>query len=128
MDWQSLLSQIKLRHETLVAIQDEIGSSQSQREQRNESLFHVVTEALDGQVKQLSIERDKVIQECKDYITKTMDMRKAMGERVSLDTRLNIQKVFPLSCGLLTSSRTCKLCKSSSRNIGLWKQPIKNVS
>ena len=94
MDWQSLLSQIKLRHETLLAIQDEIGSSHAQREQRNESLFHVVTEALDGQVKQLSIERDKVIQECRDYVAKTMDMRKAMGERVSLDARLDIQKVF----------------------------------
>jgi hypothetical protein len=97
MDWQSLLTQIKLRHEALVAIQDEIGSSYSDRAVRNEALVNTVTAAIDGQVKQIRIEKDNVVQECRDYITKTINMRKAMGERLSIDAssieRIDIQKV-----------------------------------
>ena len=97
MDWQSLLTQIKLRHEALVAIQDEIGSSYSDRAVRNEALVDTVTAAIDGQVKQIRIEKDNVVQECRDYITKTINMRKAMGERLSIDAssieRIDIQKV-----------------------------------
>jgi hypothetical protein len=97
MDWQSLLTQIKVRHEALVAIQDEIGSSYSDRAVRNEALVKTVTEAIDGQVKQIRVERDNVVQECRDYITKTINMRKAMGERLSIDAssveRIDIQRV-----------------------------------
>ena len=97
MDWQSLLSQIKARHEALVAIQDEIGSSYSDRAVRNEALVNTVTEAIDGQVKQIRLEKENVVQECRDYITKTINMRKAMGERLSIDAssveRIDIQKV-----------------------------------
>jgi hypothetical protein len=97
MDWQSLLAQIKLRHEALVAIEDEIGSSYSDRAVRNERLFNTVNEAIDGQVKQIRLERDNLIQECRDLITKTINMRKAMGERLSADAasveRIQIQKV-----------------------------------
>jgi hypothetical protein len=97
MDWQSLLTQIKLGHEALVAIQDEIGSSYSDRAVRNEALVDTVTAAIDGQVKQIRIEKDNVVQECRDYITKTINMRKAMGERLSIDAssieRIDIQKV-----------------------------------
>jgi hypothetical protein len=98
MDWQSLLTQIKLRHEALLAIEDEIGSSYAERAARNESLFNTVTEAIDGQVLQVNAAKDAVIQECRDYITKTINMRKAMGERLSFDGaaagRVEIQKVF----------------------------------
>jgi hypothetical protein len=98
MDWQSLLTQIKLRHEALVAIQDEIGSTYPDRAARNEVLFKSVTEAIDGQVKQINIEKNAVIQECRDFITKTINMRKAMGERLSIEgaaaDRVDIQKVF----------------------------------
>jgi hypothetical protein len=97
MDWQSLLSQIKLRHEALIAIQDKIGSSYADRAARNEALFNTVTDAIDGQVKQINLEKDAVIQECRDFITKTINMRKAMGERLSIDAssaeRIDIQKV-----------------------------------
>jgi len=100
MDWQSLLTQIKVRHEALVAIQDEIGSSYSDRAVRNEALVNTVTEAIDGQVKQIRIEKDNVVQECRDYITRTINMRKAMGERLSIDAssveRIDIQKVYNL--------------------------------
>jgi hypothetical protein len=98
MDWQSLLTQIKVRHEALVAIQDEIGSSYSDRAVRNEALVNTITEAIDGQVKQIRIEKDNVVQDCRDYITKTINMRKAMGERLSIDAssveRIDIQKVY----------------------------------
>jgi len=97
MDWQSLLAQIKLRYETLVAIEDEIGSSYADRATRNESLFNTVTEAIDGQVKRIRVEKDNVIQECRDFITKTISMRKAMGERLPIDAssaeRVDIQRV-----------------------------------
>ena len=100
MDWQSLLTQIKVRHEALVAIQDEIGSSYSDRAVRNEALVNTITEAIDGQVKQIRIEKDNVVQDCRDYITKTINMRKAMGERLSIDAssveRIDIQKVYNL--------------------------------
>lgn len=102
MDWQSLLAQIKLRHEALLSIEDEIGSSYSDRAARNECLFNVVTEAIDGQVKQICIERDNLIQECRDFITKSINMRKAMGEKLSVDAasieRIDMQKV----CGSLS--------------------------
>jgi hypothetical protein len=97
MDWQSLLTQIKIRHEALIAIEDEIGSSYSDRAARNEALFNTVTDAIDGQVKQISVEKDNIIQDCRDIITRTINMRKAMGERLSIDTssveRIEIQKV-----------------------------------
>lgn len=97
MDWQSLLTQIKLRHEALVAIEDEIGSSYSDRAARNETLFNAVTEAIDSQVKRIDVDKDNVIRECRDYITKTISMRKAMGERLSIDAssaqRVDLQKV-----------------------------------
>ena len=97
MDWQSLLTQIKLRHEALVAIEDEIGSSYSDRAVRNEALFNTVTEAIDGQVKRITAEKDNIIQDCRDFITRTINMRKAMGERLSIDAssveRIDIQKV-----------------------------------
>jgi hypothetical protein len=97
MDWQSLLTQIKLRHESLLAIEDEIGSSYSDRAVRNEALFNTVTEAIDGQVKRISVEKDNIIQDCRDYIARTINMRKAMGERLSIDAssvdRIDIQKV-----------------------------------
>jgi hypothetical protein len=100
MDWHSLLTQIKLRHEALLAIEDEIGSSYSDRAIRNETLFNTVTEAIDGQVQQINIEKENVIHECRDYITKTINMRKAMGERLSIDAssveRVDIQKVISL--------------------------------
>ena len=85
MDWQSLLTQIKLRHETLLAIQDEIGSPYNDRAARNEALFDAITEAIDGQVGQVNVEKEAVIQECREYLTKTISMRKAMGERPSTD-------------------------------------------
>ena len=95
MDWQSLLSQIKLRHETLLAIQDDIGSSYGDRTARNEALVNTITEAIDGQVKQINIEKDAILQECRDYISKTINMRKAMGERLSIESeRVEIQKVL----------------------------------
>jgi hypothetical protein len=97
MDWQSLLAQIKLRYEALVAIEDEIGSPYSDRAVRNECLFNVVTEAIDGQVKQIRLEKENLIQECRDFITKNISMRKAMGEKLSIDAasveRIEIQKV-----------------------------------
>jgi len=100
MDWQSLLTQIKLRHEALITIEDEIGSSYSDRAVRNEALFNTVTEAIDGQVKRITTEKDNIIQECRDFITKTINMRKAMGERLSIDAssveRIDIQKVESL--------------------------------
>lgn len=99
MDWQSLLTQIKLRHEALLAIEDEIGSSYADRAARNEDLFATVTEAIDSQVVKISATRDAVVQECRDYITRTINMRKAMGERLSFDgaaaARVEIQKVSP---------------------------------
>jgi hypothetical protein len=97
MDWQSLLTQIKLRHEALIAVEDEIGSSYSDRAVRNEALFNTVTEAIDGQVKRITTEKDNIIQDCRDFITRTINMRKAMGERLSIDAssveRIDIQKV-----------------------------------
>lgn len=97
MDWQSLLTQIKLRHEALIAIEDEIGSTYSDKAIRNEALFNTVTEAIDGQVKRISVEKENIIQECRDFITRTINMRKAMGERLSIDAssveRIDIQKV-----------------------------------
>lgn len=97
MDWQSLLTQIKVRHEALIAVEDEIGSSYSDRAVRNEALFNTVTESIDGQVKRITTEKDNIIQECRDIITKTINMRKAMGERLSIDAssveRIDIQKV-----------------------------------
>jgi|SRR5579859_2394211 len=97
MDWQSLLNQIKLRHQALLTIEDEIGSSYTDRARRNEQLFNTVTEAIDGQVQQINKEKDAVVQECRDFITKTINMRKAMGERLSFDgaqaARVDIQKV-----------------------------------
>ena len=97
MDWQSLLTQIKLRHEALIAIEDEIGSSYSDRAVRNEALFNTVTEAIDGQVKRITAEKDNIIQDCRDFIIRTINMRKAMGERLSIDAssveRIDIQKV-----------------------------------
>jgi hypothetical protein len=99
MDWQSLLTQIKLRHESLFAIQEEIGSPYADRAARNEALFNAITEAIDGQVTQVNLEKAAVIQECRDYITKTINMRKAMGERLSSDSsgasNVDIQKVCP---------------------------------
>jgi hypothetical protein len=85
MDWQSLLTQIKLRHETLLAIQDEIGSAYNDRAARNEALFDAITEAIEGQVSQVNIEKEAVIQECRDHLTRAISMRKAMGERPSSD-------------------------------------------
>lgn len=100
MDWQSLLTQIRLRHEALVAVEDEIGSSYSDRAVRNEALFKTVTDAIDGQVKQISLEKDKLIQTCRDYISRTISMRKAMGERLAIDAssaeRVDIQKVWDI--------------------------------
>lgn len=105
MDWQSLLTQIKVRHEALIAIEDEIGSSYSDRAVRNEALFNTVTEAIDGQVKRITVEKDNIIQECRDFITKTINMRKAMGERLSIDAssveRIDIQKVHSIFLLLL---------------------------
>jgi hypothetical protein len=97
MDWQSLLNQIKLRYEALVAVEDEIGSSYADRAVRNEALFNTVTDAIDGQVKQISVEKEKLVQTCRDFISRTISMRKAMGERLSMDAssaeRVDIQKV-----------------------------------
>jgi len=99
MDWQSLFTQIKLRYEALVAVQDEIGSSHTDRAVRNEALFNTVTDAIDGQVKQISAEKEKLIQTCRDYISRTISMRKAMGERLSIDAssaeHVDIEKVWP---------------------------------
>jgi hypothetical protein len=111
MDWQSLLTQIKLRHEALLAIEDEIGSSYADRATRNEALFNTVTEAIDGQVVQINAVKDAVVQECRDYITKTINMRKAMGERLSFDgaaaARVEIQKVrFINTANIALSSNT----------------------
>lgn len=121
MDWQSLLTQIKARHEALVAIQDEIGSSYSDRAVRNEALVKTVTEAIDGQVKQIRVEKENVVQECRDYITKTINMRKAMGERLSIDAssveRIDIQKVKQTLSPYLTCSHTFRLSSNSSMNI-----------
>ena len=105
MDWQSLLAQIKLRYEALVAIEDEIGSSYADRVARNETLFNAVTEAIDSQVKRIEAEKDNVIQECRDYITKTVSMRKAMGEKLSIGAssaqRVDLQKVSKQSSCML---------------------------
>jgi hypothetical protein len=101
MDWQSLLEGIKTRHQKLVAIQDEIGSSYADRASRNEALSKTVTEAIEGQVEQVMKDRDAVIQECCDFVTKTCSMRKAMGERLSPDSQTvdpsRFQKVSPRS-------------------------------
>jgi hypothetical protein len=100
MDWQSLLQQIKQGHEALVAIQDEIGSSYSDRAIRNEALVHTITEAIEGQVTQVNVEKDAIVQECRDFIMRSINMRKAMGERLSIDgasaERIDIQKVIRL--------------------------------
>jgi histidinol-phosphate/aromatic aminotransferase/cobyric acid decarboxylase-like protein len=97
MDWQSLLNQIKLRYEALVAVEDEIGSSYADRAVRNEALFNTVTDAIDGQVKQILVEKENLVQTCRDFISRTISMRKAMGERLSIDAssaeRVDIQKV-----------------------------------
>ena len=97
MDWQSLLNQIKIRHETLQAIQDEIGSPYPERATRNQALYDAITDAIDGQVEKINREKDAVIQESREYILKTVNMRKAMGERVSIDggsvNHIEIQKV-----------------------------------
>ena len=126
MDWQSLLTQIKLRHESLLAIEDEIGSSYSDRAVRNEALFNTVTEAIDGQVKRISVEKDNIIQDCRDYITRTINMRKAMGERLSIDAssveRIDIQKVGLTSTShslLTSSSRIFRLSNDSNKSIVL---------
>jgi hypothetical protein len=46
-------------------------------------------------------DRDAVIQECCDFVTKTCSMRKAMGERLSPDSQTvdpsRFQKVSPWS-------------------------------
>ena len=126
MDWQSLLTQIKLRHEALIAIEDEIGSSYSERAVRNEALFNTVTEAIDGQVKQISTEKDNIIQECRDYIIRTINMRKAMGEKLSIDAssveRIDIQKVRFISSFWINAnscSHTFRPSNDSSRSIVL---------
>jgi hypothetical protein len=125
-----LLTQIKLRHEALVAIQDEIGSTYPDRAARNEVLFKSVTEAIDGQVKQINIEKDAVIQECRDFITRTINMRKAMGERLSIEgaaaDRIDIQKVFPLLM-ITDVSHIFKLSNDLNRKIVLSKPLITNV-
>jgi phosphoribosyl-ATP pyrophosphohydrolase len=95
MDWQSLLEGIKSRHQKLVAIQDEIGSSYADRASRNEALSKTVTEAIEGQVEQVKKDRDAVIQECCDFVTKTSSMRKAMGERLSPDSESPDPSRFP---------------------------------
>ena|ERR1700737_215514 len=132
MDWPSLLTQIKLRHEALLAIEDEIGSSYSDRAARNDSLFHILTEAIDGQVAQINAEKDAVIQECRDYITKTINMRKAMGERLSFDgaaaARVEIQKVDFFLLPLTVSSLFCKPFRNSNRRIVPLKLSTMNAS
>jgi hypothetical protein len=123
MDWQSLLTQIKLRHEVLLAIEDEIGSSYAERAARNESLFSTVTEAIDGQVVQINAAKDAVIQECRDYITKSINMRKAMGERLSFDGaaagRVEIQKVlsFQYSDSIQPYLQTLQKLKQEHRSV-----------
>src|SRR5438477_5895185 len=125
MDWQSLLEGIKSRHQKLVAIQDEIGSTYADRAARNEALSKTVAEAIEGQVEQVRKDRDAVIQECRDFVTKTQSMRKAMGDHMSshssaVDTT-NFQKVPPLRQYSLTYSRTFKPFNVSSKNIGQLK-------
>lgn len=95
MDWQSLLEGIKSRHQKLVAIQDEIGSSYADRASRNEALSKTVTEAIEGQVEQVKKDRDAVIQECRDFVMKTNSMRKAMGEQVSTESHATDPSRFP---------------------------------
>jgi len=106
MDWQSLLNQIKTRHEVLHAIQDEIGAPYADRAARNQALYNAITDAIDGQVEKINREKDAIIQECRDYILKTVNMRKAMGERHSVDStsvnHIEIQKVI-----ILYSARSC---------------------
>ena len=99
MDWQSLLEGIKSRHQKLVAIQDEIGSTYADRASRNEALSKTVAEAIEGQVDQVRKDRDAVIQECRDFVTKTHSMRKAMGDKTSDSAVIdatNFPKVLPL--------------------------------
>lgn len=115
MDWQSLLNQIKVRHEALHAIQEEIGSPYADRAARNKALFEAITGAIDGQVNKISMEKDAVIQECRDYILKTVNMRKAMGERPSIDgssvSHIELQKVIlpPVSGTNYACSLSCRL-------------------
>jgi hypothetical protein len=100
MDWQSLLEGIKSRHQKLVAIQDEIGSTYADRAARNEALSKTVAEAIEGQVEQVRRDRDAVVQECRDFVTKTHSMRKAMGDQVSSHSPVvdatSFQKELPL--------------------------------
>jgi hypothetical protein len=103
MDWQSLLSQIKARHEVLHNIQDDIGSSYADRTARNQALSNAIVDAIDGQVAKVNQEKDSIVQECRDYILKSVNMRKAMGERHSVDgtsvNHIEIQKVlYSLNC------------------------------
>jgi hypothetical protein len=132
MDWESLLQQIKQAHEALIAIQDDMGSSYSDRAFRNEALVRTIAEAIEGQVKHVLVEKDAVMQECRAFIARTISMRKAMGERLSIDDasaeRIEIQKVCCLVAWVLTAySHMFKLFSALNKNIARLKLCTTNV-